>query len=167
MQVEGGCLLLPHCGLRQTPSGTSPALLRCAVLCRKKADEYLGHFVGHEGSGSLLSALKARGWASELSAGVSEQSSVAWLFEITITLTEAGLAAGPGERWAGWFCRGCVGVGEKLWCRPAAVWGCGHARGHPLLSTAGRLILPVLLALPAWVRLAACRLRAGVRGAAV
>jgi hypothetical protein len=54
--------------------------------------------VGHEGSGSLLSALKARGWASELSAGVSEQSSVVWLFEVTITLTEAGLAAGPGER---------------------------------------------------------------------
>ncbi|EFN52789.1 hypothetical protein CHLNCDRAFT_138430 [Chlorella variabilis] len=63
---------------------------------RKKADEYLAHFVGHEGSGSLLSALKARGWASELSAGVSDQSSVAWLFEVSITLTEAGLAAGPG-----------------------------------------------------------------------
>ncbi len=26
---------------------------------RKKADEYLGHLVGHEGAGSLLSALKA------------------------------------------------------------------------------------------------------------
>jgi hypothetical protein len=68
------------------------------ALYRKKADEYLAHLVGHEGSGSLLSALKARGWASELSAGVSEQSSVAWLFEVSITLTEAGLAAGPGEQ---------------------------------------------------------------------
>jgi nardilysin len=64
---------------------------------RKKAEEYLAHFVGHEGSGSLLSALKARGWASELSAGVGDQSSVAWLFEVSITLTEAGLTAGPGE----------------------------------------------------------------------
>lgn len=64
---------------------------------RKKADEYLAHFVGHEGAGSLLSALKARSWATELSAGVSDQSSVCWLFEVSITLTEAGLAAGPGE----------------------------------------------------------------------
>ncbi|KAL4440115.1 hypothetical protein ABPG75_003116 [Micractinium tetrahymenae] len=63
---------------------------------RKKADEYLGHLVGHEGAGSLLSALKARGWATELSAGVGDQSSVTWLFEVSITLTEAGLAAGPG-----------------------------------------------------------------------
>lgn len=83
----------PACA-RFTPA---PLPLCCAAPCRKKADEYLGHFVGHEGGGSLLSALKARGWASELSAGVSEQSSVAWLFEATITLTEAGLAAGPGE----------------------------------------------------------------------
>lgn len=57
----------------------------------------MSHLVGHEGRGSLLSALKSRGWASELSAGVSEQSSVGWLFEVSITLTEAGLAAGPGE----------------------------------------------------------------------
>lgn len=68
--------------------------------CRKKADEYLGHLVGHEGAGSLLSALKARGWGTELSAGVGDQSSVAWLFEVSITLTEAGLAAGRGE--PGW-----------------------------------------------------------------
>ncbi len=39
---------------------------------RSKADEYLSHLVGHEGKGSLLSALKAKGWASELSAGVGE-----------------------------------------------------------------------------------------------
>ena len=57
---------------------------------------YISHLVGHEGSGTLLSLLKARGWATELSAGVSDQSSVAWLFEVTVTLTEAGLAAGPG-----------------------------------------------------------------------
>ena len=56
--------------------------------------------MGHEGAGSLLSALKARGWATELSAGVADQSSVCWLFEVSITLTEAGLAAGPG----GLFC---------------------------------------------------------------
>ena len=105
------------------------------LQCRKKADEYLGHFVGHEGSGSLLSALKARGWASELSAGVSEQSSVVWLFEITITLTEAGLAAGPGEQalrgallghWGDWRL-------GRVWYRPAAEQ-CGILLGSLLAS---------------------------------
>jgi nardilysin len=56
--------------------------------------------VGHEGRGSLLSALKARGWATELSAGVSEggyeRNSAAFVFEVSVTLTDAGLAAAPG-----------------------------------------------------------------------
>ncbi|GAB4823775.1 hypothetical protein N2152v2_010821 [Parachlorella kessleri] len=65
-------------------------------LYGKKADDYISHLVGHEGAGSLLSALKARGWATELCGGVSDQSTVAWLFTITITLTEAGLSEGLG-----------------------------------------------------------------------
>jgi secreted Zn-dependent insulinase-like peptidase len=69
--------------------------LRC-LLDRKKADEYLSHLIGHEGHGSLLSALKARGWASDLCAGVSETTSLVWLFDVSITLTEAGLSHGPG-----------------------------------------------------------------------
>ena len=67
---------------------------------RSKADEYLSHLVGHEGKGSLLSALKAKGWASELSAGVGDsgydRNTAAYVFEVHITLTEAGLAAHPG-----------------------------------------------------------------------
>ncbi len=67
---------------------------------RSKADEYLSHLVGHEGKGSLLSALKAKGWASELSAGVGEsgydRNTAAYVFEVHITLTEAGLNAEPG-----------------------------------------------------------------------
>lgn len=63
---------------------------------RKKAEDYISHLVGHEGRGSLLSALKARGWATELSAGVAETTSLASLFNISITLTEAGLTDGPG-----------------------------------------------------------------------
>lgn len=66
------------------------------MRCRKKAEEYISHLIGHEGSGSLLSALKARGWATELCAGVSDQTTVTWLFDITITLTQAGLDEGPG-----------------------------------------------------------------------
>lgn len=37
---------------------------------RKKAEDYWGHVLGHEGPGSLLSALKARRWATGLSAGM-------------------------------------------------------------------------------------------------
>jgi nardilysin len=62
-----------------------------------KPDEYASHLLGHEGAGSLLSALKARGLAAGLCAGVSEggheRSSAAWLFTVGVTLTDAGLAA--------------------------------------------------------------------------
>lgn len=65
-----------------------------------KADHYVSHLVGHEGAGSLLSLLKARGWATALYAGVEEdgysQNSCCYLFTVNVTLTEAGLAAGPG-----------------------------------------------------------------------
>lgn len=65
-----------------------------------KADEYIEHLVGHEGPGSLLSLLKRRGWATELSAGVGEggydRSTVGFLFDVTVTLTEEGLHAAPG-----------------------------------------------------------------------
>ncbi|CAI5526406.1 unnamed protein product [Closterium sp. Naga37s-1] len=48
-----------------------------------------------EGSGSLLSLLKAKGWATELAAGVGEsgyeKSSLAFVFTVTITLSEDGL----------------------------------------------------------------------------
>ena len=67
---------------------------------RSKADEYLSHLVGHEGKGSLLSALKAKGWASELSAGVGEsgydRNTAAYVFEVHINLTQAGFEASPG-----------------------------------------------------------------------
>ncbi|KAG7670534.1 hypothetical protein Ndes2526B_g00294 [Nannochloris sp. 'desiccata'] len=63
---------------------------------KKKAEDYLSHFIGHEGKGSLLADLKASGWATDLCAGVSEQTSASYLFDVSITLTEAGLVAGPG-----------------------------------------------------------------------
>ena len=67
---------------------------------RSKADDYLSHLVGHEGKGSLLSALKAKGWASELSAGVGEsgydRNTAAYVFEVHINLTQAGFEASPG-----------------------------------------------------------------------
>lgn len=39
------------------------------ALYRKKAEDYWAHLLGHEGPGSLLSALKARKWATGLFAG--------------------------------------------------------------------------------------------------
>ena len=52
----------------------------------------VSHLLGHEGRGSLLSALKARGWAEGLSAGPGMEHSDFATFRITIRATEAGLA---------------------------------------------------------------------------
>ncbi|KAL6753683.1 hypothetical protein V8C86DRAFT_3139772 [Haematococcus lacustris] len=87
-----------------------------------KAEAYLGHLVGHEGPGLLLSLLKARGWATEVCAGCEEEghaaSSACNLCSITLTLTEAGLMAGPG---------GGPGAGDCRLRLPAAAeegwWG--------------------------------------------
>ncbi|XP_062211184.1 nardilysin-like [Phragmites australis] len=61
----------------------------------KKPEDYLAHLLGHEGKGSLLYFLKAKGWASSLSAGVgsggSQRSSYAYIFEMSVHLTDSGL----------------------------------------------------------------------------
>ena len=52
----------------------------------------VSHLLGHEGRGSLLSALKARGWAEGLSAGPGIGHPDFATFGITIQATEVGLA---------------------------------------------------------------------------
>ena len=52
----------------------------------------VSHLLGHEGRGSLLSALKARGWAEGLSAGPGMRHPDFATFGISIRATEAGLA---------------------------------------------------------------------------
>ena len=52
----------------------------------------VSHLLGHEGRGSLLSALKARGWAEGLSAGPRMSHRDFATFGVTIQATEAGLA---------------------------------------------------------------------------
>ena len=68
---------------------------------RAKPDDYVSHLLGHEGRGSLLSALKAKGWATAISAGVNEsgyeRNTALFVFEVTVTLTEAGLHQAPGR----------------------------------------------------------------------
>ena len=54
---------------------------------RMKPTRFISHCIGHEGPGSILALLKNRGWATELGAGTSTQSTYWALFEIGIQLT--------------------------------------------------------------------------------
>ncbi|MBB3045807.1 secreted Zn-dependent insulinase-like peptidase [Litorivivens lipolytica] len=59
----------------------------------KKPLNYLGHLLGHEGEGSLLYVLKKNGWAEGLRAGAGFQYHGGSVFNISIELTPAGMAA--------------------------------------------------------------------------
>lgn len=52
---------------------------------------YISNLVGHEGQGSLLSALKARGLADGLSSGTGLEWRGGALFSVTVSLTEQGV----------------------------------------------------------------------------
>ena len=52
---------------------------------------YISHLIGHEGPGSILSYVKAKGWANALSSGPSRICPGSALFTIHIKLTEDGL----------------------------------------------------------------------------
>ncbi len=54
---------------------------------------YIGHLLGHEGEGSLLSLLKELGWAEGLSAGTRHRDRHDALFQVSIQLTELGVRA--------------------------------------------------------------------------
>ena len=67
----------------------------CATYGGKSAD-MLGHLLGHEGAGSLTSALKAAGLIIGLASSVGEEeehdNDLFALFSVDITLTDAGVA---------------------------------------------------------------------------
>lgn len=91
--------------------GSTPGLLRIAPISathtlslvwafppmkkhyRCKPDEYLAHLIGHEAQGSILSVLKSKGLAVELSAGVDgmDDFSACAIFAVEIELTAAGM----------------------------------------------------------------------------
>ncbi|KAF2191778.1 LuxS/MPP-like metallohydrolase [Zopfia rhizophila CBS 207.26] len=52
---------------------------------------YLSHLIGHEGPGSILAYIKAKGWANGLGAGGSSLCPGSGLFNINVKLTEDGL----------------------------------------------------------------------------
>lgn len=64
---------------------------RSEAVFRAKPSSYLSHLLGHEGPGSVLSYLKARGWALSLYGGASDSTSGYVLFDVHVELTEAGL----------------------------------------------------------------------------
>ena len=52
---------------------------------------YLGHLLGHESGGSILSALKAKRWANGLSAGSYLSNNDFAAFTLTIELSDEGV----------------------------------------------------------------------------
>ncbi|KAK3915014.1 Nardilysin [Frankliniella fusca] len=60
-----------------------------------KPTEYVSWFLGHEGKGSLLSLLRQKVWALEITTGVTDSdfdhNSLYCLFTMSLSLTEAGL----------------------------------------------------------------------------
>ncbi|QIX01481.1 hypothetical protein AMS68_006998 [Peltaster fructicola] len=60
-------------------------------LWESSPGRYISHLVGHEGPGSILAYLKAKGWANSLSAGASSICPGTALFQVSLRLTEAGL----------------------------------------------------------------------------
>jgi len=53
--------------------------------------EYIGNLLGHEGAGSLLSVLKARGWAESLSAGAGLDLYEEDAFQVSLQLSSEGV----------------------------------------------------------------------------
>eukprot|EP00752_Nemacystus_decipiens_P012492 g11064.t1 len=58
---------------------------------RSKPEGYLRHLVGHQGAGSLLSLLKAKGWANDLVAGMNRRATDWSNFIVSVECTEEGI----------------------------------------------------------------------------
>ncbi|KAF9428230.1 Insulinase (Peptidase M16) [Podila epigama] len=61
------------------------------LLYAEKPAEYIGHLIGHEGPGSILSLLRRNGWADKLSTGTSSGGLGFSFLKISIDLTPEGL----------------------------------------------------------------------------
>ena len=62
-------------------------------LYKSYPSRYLSHLIGHEGPGSILAYIKAKGWATGLSAGPMTICPGAGSFHIAIRLTKEGLSS--------------------------------------------------------------------------
>lgn len=61
------------------------------MLFKSKPTRYLSHLIGHEGKGSILAALKEKGWANGLSCFQYQSYQDFSTFSISITLTDEGV----------------------------------------------------------------------------
>lgn len=61
------------------------------AMYKTHPQRYLGHLIGHEGPGSILAYIKAKGWANGLSAGAMPICPGSAFFTISVRLTEDGL----------------------------------------------------------------------------
>lgn len=61
------------------------------TMFETQPNRYIAHLIGHEGPGSILAYIKAKGWANALSAGSSTVCPGSAFFEISIRLTDDGL----------------------------------------------------------------------------
>ena len=59
---------------------------------RSKPGSVISHLIGHEGGGSVLAALKARGLANDLSCYVARSFRDFAMFEVSISLTDEGVS---------------------------------------------------------------------------
>lgn len=60
-------------------------------LYASQPSRYISHLIGHEGPGSILAYIKAKGWANGLSAGAMPVCPGSSFFTISIRLTKEGL----------------------------------------------------------------------------
>ncbi|MCJ1246816.1 Insulinase (Peptidase M16) [Trapelia coarctata] len=60
-------------------------------LYKTQPSRYISHLIGHEGPGSILAYIKAKGWANGLSAGAMEVCRGSAFFTVSIRLTSEGL----------------------------------------------------------------------------
>ena len=64
-----------------------------STFYQQKPLSYIGNILGHEGEGSLLSYLRKQGWAEGLSAGAGLSYNGGASFNVTVKLTESGIAS--------------------------------------------------------------------------
>ena len=60
------------------------------AMWKYKPANFLAHFVGHEGPGSLHSYLKQKGWLTSLSSGPQSLAREFAMFKVTLHLTQEG-----------------------------------------------------------------------------
>ncbi|KAL2004579.1 hypothetical protein VTN00DRAFT_3315 [Thermoascus crustaceus] len=60
-------------------------------LYESQPSRYISHLIGHEGPGSILAYIKAKGWANGLSAGAMPVCPGSAFFTVSVRLTQEGL----------------------------------------------------------------------------